>query len=85
MDLDNPLVVDRDCVLVEEEGMPRGAEGRESEPFVDLTEGTLNRRGGLHVGSDGEGQGRLRADLGCSTASGLLSESPVIAEMANSW
>ena len=77
-------MVDRDRVLAEAEGMPRGAEGRESEPLVDLTEGTLNRRGGLPAGSDGEGQGRLRADLGCSTASGLQCELPATAPMPTS-
>jgi hypothetical protein len=84
MDPDNPLVVDRDRVLAEAEGMPRGPEGRESEPLVDLMSGTFSRRGGLPVGNDGEGQGRLRADLGCSTASGLPSEPPVIAQTATS-
>ncbi len=84
MDFENPLVVDKDRVLGEAEGMARGAEGRESEPLVDLIEGTLNRRGGLPAGSDCEGQGRLRADLGCSTASGLLCEPPATAQMPTS-
>ncbi len=84
MDFDNPLVGPKDRVLAEAEGMAREAGGRESEPLVDLIEGTLSRRGGLPVGSDGEGQGRLRADLGCSTASGLPCEPPVIAQMPHS-
>lgn len=84
MDFDKPLVVDKDRVKVETEGMPRGAEGRESEPLVDLTEGTLDRRGVLPAGSDGEGQGRLRADLGCSTASVLQCEPPATSQMPTS-
>ena len=84
MDFDNPLVVDRDRVLVDAEGMPRGAEGRESEPLEDLTKGRLNRRGGLPAGGDGEGQGRLRADLGCSAASDLQCGLPATAQMPTS-
>ncbi|KAA6417581.1 MAG: hypothetical protein FRX49_12456 [Trebouxia sp. A1-2] len=39
MDFDKPLVVDKDRVKVETEGMPRGAEGRESEPLEVMVRG----------------------------------------------